>query len=334
VTKSESPRYAFIPFIVAAALASCSGTTNNPTVPLPNSNTQIRQPGVQGSLNGDFLGCPYQTGDVWQTDITSAKVDPNSAAYIKAVNDAHGGGNFTAWAPTTNELINSASASTPLVNVVGKVKWHTPYSPWPWQSNFYISPMSDAHALVLQETNCQYYEGYSVTYSNGTLSMYNGGMWDLSKAFVRPAQGSISTASGIPIGLVAVRPEELKAGSILHALGWDGVAHSWSQTACVSPAGKTDCTDDLSYSGPSGDKPMPYGAHLRLKASFNDSNFPAEAKTVAEALKHYGAYGYDTGCCNAIVFVNDQNGGPTWTSADKTAISSIKLSNFDVVVAP
>jgi len=329
---SEFPRYAFIPIITAALLSSCSGSATRST--LPASTAELRQTSLHGKLTGDFIGCPYQTGDVWQTDISSAKIDANSSAYIKAAQDAGGAGSFTAWAPTTNELINAAKGSTPLVTVVGKVKWHTPYSPWPWQSNFYISPMSDAHAMVLQESNCRYYEGYNVSYSNGTLSMYNGGMWDLSKGFVRPSQGSISTASGIPIGLVAVRPEELQAGSIQHALGWDGVAHSWSQTACVSPAGQTDCTDDITYNGPASDKPMPYGAHLRLKASFNDSSFPTEAKIVAEALKHYGAYGYDTGCCNAIVFVNDQYGSPVWTQSDQKALSSISLSNFDVVAAP
>jgi len=331
---SNSPRFAFISFTLAGLLAGCSSATNESTLPSPNANVGLPQATLHRALSGEFLGCPYQTGDVWQQDISSAKIDPNSAAYIKATQDAGGASAFTVWAPTTNELVNAANSSTQLVKVVGKVKWHTPYSPWPWQSSFFISPMGDAHALVLQESNCQYYEGYSVSYSNGTLAMYNGGMWDLTKAFIRPAQGSTSTASGIPIGLVAVRPEELKAGVIAHALGWDGVARTWSQTACVSPAGKTDCTDGLAYKGPSGEKPMPYGAHMRLKASFNDSAFPNEARAVAEALKHYGAYGYDTGCCNAIVFVNDQNGGPVWTKADQAAIASLGISNFDVVVAP
>jgi hypothetical protein len=221
--------------ILIAFLTNCSGSTGQP--PLSASQPGERVPPRQGaSLGKDFLGCPYQSGDVWQTNISSAQIDPHSAAYIKATNDAGGGGKFGAWAPTTNELINTATSSTPLVSVHGKVKWHTPYSPWPWASNFYISPMGDAHALVLQGTSCQYFEGYDTTYSSGSLSMYNGGMWDLTKAFVRPSQGSTSTASGIPIGLLAVRPEELTAGSIQHAIGWDGVAHSWSQSACVSPA--------------------------------------------------------------------------------------------------
>jgi len=283
---------------------------------------------------GEMLGCPYPSGDVWQTDISNAQTDPNSAAYIKAASDAGGGGSFDASAPTTDELINPATSSTPLLTVQPKVKWHTPYSPWPWAASFFIEPLGDAHALVLQSEDCQYYEGYSVTYSGGNLSMYNGGMWKLTAPFSRPKQGSTSTASGIPIGFVAVRPEELKTGVIGHALGWNGVRNSWSQTACVSPAGQSDCTDDIPYDGPSSDMPMPYGAHLRLKTSFDDSSFPNEAKTVAEALKKYGAYAYDTGCCNTIVFTNDLDGGPVWTSGDEAALSGINLSDFDVVNAP
>jgi hypothetical protein len=321
----------------AVLLTSCdAGSTAAPSA-VPDSSTPAR---VHASYNhrdqmGDFLGCPYPYGNVWQTNISQAQVDPQSAANIKATIDGGGGGGFDASAPTTDEYINPANSSTPLVPVEPKVSWHTPYSPWPWEANFYIEPLSDAHALVLQTQGCQYYEGYDVSYyTSGTLAMYNGGMWVLNAPFQRPSDGGTSTASGIPLGLLAVRPEELTAGIISHALGWDGVAHSWSQTACVSPAAQSDCTDDLPYDGPPSDTPMPYGAHIRLKASFNDSSFPTEAKIVAEALKNYGAYGYDTGCCNTIVFVNDVYGGPTWTYADAAALQSITISDFDRVVAP
>jgi hypothetical protein len=321
----------------AVLLTSCDAGSMAVQSAEPASRTHVGSPNARhdrGS-SGDFLGCPYPSGDVWQTNITQAQIDPESAANIQATIDGGGGGGFVAAAPTTDEYINPANASTPLVPVQPKVSWHTPYSPWPWEPGFYIEPLSDAHALVLQTQDCEYYEGYDVSdYSSGVLAMYNGGMWVLNAPFQRPSQGGISTASGIPLGLLAVRPEELATGMISHALGWDGVAHSWSQTACVSPAAENDCTDDLTYDGPPSDTPMPYGAHIRLKASFDDSAFPTEAKIVAEALKNYGAYGYDTGCCNTIVFVNDVYGGPTWTYADAAALQSITISDFDRVVAP
>jgi hypothetical protein len=326
---SRSIRHAIFAGIAMATLAACGSSATSPV-----NTTQALVPDGTQPLSGKFLGCPYQPGDVWQQSILNAQIDPNSAANIQATIDGGGGGGFSANAPTTDELINMANIRTPVVPVLGKVKWHTPYSPWPWASNFFIEPLSDGHAMVLQTQGCFYYEGYNVSYSNGTLSMYNGGMWNLNTAYVRPATGAISTASGIPLGLLAVRPEELNAGYISHAVGWDGVAYSWSKTACASPAAQTDCTDSLTFKGPSGDNPMPYGAHIRLKAAFDDSAFPKEAKAVAEALKKFGAYGYDTGCCNTIFFTNDSYGSPTWTSQDASSLRSITISNFDRVVAP
>lgn len=280
-----------------------------------------------------FLGCPYPSGDVWKTDISGAPLDPNSAAYIKATIDAGGGGGFSLYVPT-KEYINAANDSTPLVTVKPSVGWHTPYTPWPWLSSFYISPLSDHHAMVLQTDACAYYEAYSTSWDGSELHQYNGGQWLLNNPFVRPQTGSISTASGIPIGLLAVRPEELAAGVITHAIGLDMTAHSMSQTACVSPAGVTNCTDSLPYTGPSGDLPMPYGSHLRLKASFDDSSFPPEAKIVAEALKRFGGYCYDTASSNTIPAIDDANGSPSWTSADSNALHQLAVSNFEVVVAP
>ena len=314
------------PLLIAAVLVlvGCTASPASPSV----------TPEVRHAKLNDFMGCPYPSGDVWQTNVAHKQTDPNSAAWLKAMADAGGDGGFTANAPTTDELINDATDSTPLVTVTGKVQWHTPYSPIPFQSGFYIEPLGDAHLLILQHDTCAYYEGYSATYSGGVLSEYNGGPWDLTKPFVRPVQGSISTASGIPIGLVAVRPEELAAGVIRHALGWDAVAHTLSQTACVSPAGESDCTDSLPYSGPASDTPMPYGAHARLKASFDISGFSREAQIVATAMKSYGLYVYDTGCCNTVVFVNDQNGAPTWTSSDSASLKTISPADFEIVPAP
>jgi hypothetical protein len=310
-----------------AFLAACSGSGGSSAVPLSSN-------GIVTPNDGDFLGCPYPFGDVYQTIIGTTPLNPNSSAYISAMLAAGGGGGFVTNAPTTDELINAANNQTPMVAVPGKVKWHTPVTPIPWQSNFYIEKLSDHHALVLQAQDCKYYEGYDTTYSNGALAQYSSEGITLFAPFVRPATGGLSTASGIPFGLLAVRPEELSAGVIKHALGWDAVAQTLSQTACVSPAGVTNCTDDLPYNGPASETPMPYGAHARLKASFNISNFHTESKIVALAMQQYGMYVYDTGCCNTIVFVNDQYGQPTWTSADASDLQTITPSDLEIVVAP
>ncbi len=242
---------------------------------------------------------------------------------------------FNVWTPAA-ENINVATNATPLVSVVGTVPYHTPYSRVPWLSSYSIEAGSDAHALVLNTQTCQYYEGYATTYSGGELHEYNGAHWDLTQPFMRPYVNPGSTASGIPIGFVAVRPEELRAGVIEHALGWDAVANTTASHTCVSPAADVRCGDGLPYKGPPADAPyaVPYGAHIRLKASVNTAGWPREAGIVATALKTYGAYLYDTGCCNAIPFANDSYGTPTWTPADEAALNTLTIRDFDVVTAP
>jgi len=284
--------------------------------------------------DGKLLGCPYPSGDVWQRSVAFAPLDPRSSAWLAAVMAGGGDRGFEASIPT-NELINVANDSTPLVPVKPKVAWHKPYSPIPWEARFYIEPLSDHHSLVLQAKSCQYYEGYETTYSSdGFLSMYSNLHVDLTRAFVRPAKGA-STATAIPIGLIAIRPEELAAGNIHHALGWDAVAGALSQTDCVSPAAITDCTDGVPYKGPQGDVPMPYGAHARLKASFDISGFSREAKIVAQAMKTYGLFVYDTGCCsNEVVLVDDRYGAPAWTDDDARDLRRISPQDFEIVPPP
>lgn len=344
---------AFVKYLVvsllALSIAGCSSNSSVPSVPGQGAaapSTALQSTALRPSTAGTFLGCPYPSGDVWQTDITSKAVVNTSAANIKATVDGGGSGGFSAGvivaSPNnrTNEYINMANHATPMVVVHPKVTYHAPKSPEPWVFNppFYIEPIANAHAMVLQSDACQYYETYKTTSKRKLkrLLAYSGTYVDLTQPFSRPASGGCSTSSCIPIGLLAVRPEELAAGAIGHALGWNGVMRSVSKTACVSPAAVTNCTDGRGYLGPKGErgKAMPAGAHIRLQSSFDISGFHPEAKIVAAALQQYGAYLYDTGSQNLIPFVNDVNGAPAWTSQDEQDLESITIRNFDVVTPP
>ncbi len=338
--------------LLAGALAACSNRSTSvmpgqaATSIMPDQATAQQLLDLRPAAAGTFLGCPYPSGDVWQTDISSSDLAPDSAANIKATIDGHGDGPFTAGVIVsgqkniTNEYVNTANGSTPLVAVHPKTSYHTPKSPEPWVFTppFYIEPTSNAHAMVLQTDACQYYETYRTTAkrSSHQLSAYSGTFVDLTQPFSRPATGGCSTSSCIPIGLLAVRPEELAAGAISHALGWDAISGSVSKYACVSPAAVTHCTGGRRYKGPHSEahKAMPAGARIRLKASFDISHFHREAQIVATGLKHYGAYLFDVGSENLIPFVNDGNGAPAWNSDDQSDLGSISIDDFDVVTAP
>jgi hypothetical protein len=331
------PTLRSVPALLAiSALCACQGGLSSQSA-IPNQVAAQQVTDASRPDSTSLIGCSYPSGDVYQTSIVSATPVSNSAKYIAAVMAGGGSGGFQVW--TGLEDINSATNATPTVTVKPGNNYDHPYSPIPWTSNFFIQKDGDHHAEVINTQSCQYYEGYlTYYYSNGNyLQMFNNEHIDLTKPFAQPATGALSTATGIPLGLLAVRPEELTNGVITHAIGWDAVSGSMNGVAgaaCVSPAGKRSCTDGNKYRGPNGDLPMPYGSHARLKASFNISGFSREAKIVATAMQTYGLYVYDTGCCNTIPFANDQYGSTTWTSADSKSLSTINPSDFDIVPPP
>jgi len=320
-----------------AVLAGCAGRSPVPSLQPVSSLSATRAVGGLLSPGGDFIGCPYPSGDIYQTNISGVTPDPESNAYIASVISAPGGsGGFQAWINTQD--INEASNSTPLLTVNPGNSYDLPFSPIPWALNFFIEKDGDHHSEVLQGQTCQYYEGYRTTFNplNEILSMYNNEHIDLTVPFVRPATGALSTATGIPLGLLAVRPEELSAGVISHALGWNAVAGSLNGVAgapCVNPAGYSDCTDGNRYDGRLP-HPMPYGSHARLKATFDTSHLTPNVKIIATAMQTYGLYVYDTGCCNAIILAEDENGQQNWTSADTMSLGNISPSNFEIVPPP
>jgi hypothetical protein len=134
--------------------------------------------------------------------------------------------------------------------------------------------------------------------------------------------------------MLAVRPEEFANGVIPHALGWNVVSGSVSRWACVSPAGKHNCTNGARYAGPSSDTPMPWGSHARLRASFDITKFHREAKILATAMQTYGLYVYDAGCCNEIVFTDDVNGSPRWSGYDADDLQTISPADLEIVPPP
>ena len=80
---------------------------------------------------------------------------------------------------------------------------------------------------------------------------------------------------------------------------------------------------------------MPYGARLRLKASFSTQGWGPEATMVANAMKNYGVYLADTGSGgNGIYFANDEDGENPWNSSDLVSLSKIHMSDFDVIKLP
>lgn len=196
---------------------------------------------------------------------------------------------------------------------------------------------SDGHYHVINTSTCQYWTSGATSWTGSGFRVWNAGMYNLQQPQPLTASyGSVADCCGLPMVAFLIKPAELRGGVINHALGWispgnEGGASPIDPSRYVSPAveaqGGASCTTPAPC--------MPYGAHIRLKASFNDSNFSPGAKAVAEALKHYGAYLMDTGCCLTIGYLAQDWSGidisAYWTSTDSMYLSSITMSVMDVI---
>ncbi|MDE2573285.1 MAG: hypothetical protein KGM44_12300 [bacterium] len=281
-----------------------------------------------------YAGCQvFPTTDYYNRVVTAAPVDPNSAAYIKATVDAGDTGGLNMWTPTA-EYLNVATASTPLVPTRSTAD-PLPAS-IPWLSSFRIESVSDAHAFVLDTSHCILYETYNTSYSGGVLSAYSGGEWSLSQPMMQPIAGQGPTAAAIPMWPGLVRPEEIAAGVIAHALYFNAIYGTLSATVGMPPAPLSG--DAVPYKGPASEAStaLPLGARLRLRADYPVSSLAPQAQIVARALQTYGAIVADTGCCDAVEYaLSATYGAPDpFSASDLATLNQIKITDFSVVDSP
>lgn len=273
--------------------------------------------------------CPVFTSDgYYNRPVSRDPIDEHSTQYIQSTIDAGNTEGFWA-APNPVEYVNLAGARTQTTVVQQKVPYHRFGAPFPWNAEFRIEPLSDAHAIVVDTDHCRLYESYDTTYSEGTLSAYSGAVWDLRKPFAPLPPGTPSSmASGLSIFAGMVRWEEVARGRVDHALNWAAPAGTVAQWAFVRPASDTD---GITFKGNSPYQ-LPYGAHLRLKRSFDLSRFGPQSRAIARAMQIYGIYLADTGSSgNALYNAMPLDGSNKWDAADLAALSTIKISDFEVL---
>lgn len=278
-----------------------------------------------------YHGCSvFAPNDYYSALVTHARVDPKSGAFIASVIEAGDRSGF--FASIGVEQINLADDATPKLKVHPKVKYHRFPVPYPWKARFFIEPLADHHAMVVQHQTCHLYESYGTSFSDGTLSAFDGANWDLTKRFKPLGPGHPSAmASGMALFAGTVTWEDYQSHCICHALDWSGIAHTVSQDGFVRPASDTD---RLSFHGHDSYE-LPYGAHLRLRASFSTAGWGPQATMVATAMKRYGIYLADTGAdVNALYFANADDGTDPWNASDLAALSRIHLGDFDVLKLP
>ena len=286
------------------------------------SHQAARAAAPPSSSSTSWTACYFPAGDPFAASVATATVDPNSEAYITSLQQAGDTADF--YASTGVENVNVATNSTPRLTLRPKVAYHSFPVPYPWRAGFLIEPLSDAHAMVL-DPQCHLFESYQTAFSGGVLSAYSGADWDTTANFKALAPGNPSAmASGLSLYAGMVQYSDYTRG-FMHPLNIAVVAGTACQYKFVWPASDTD---QLPFKGTG--ICLPYGARLRLKASFSTDGWGPQAAFVAETMKRYGVYVADTGASeNAVYF----DSGP-WTKSDLASLGKMHLSDFEVLTLP
>ena len=189
--------------------------------------------------------------------------------------------------------------------------------PYPIPARPRIEGGSDRHVLIVDRDACRLYELGGMERSRGGWTASAGAIWSMRSNALRPSGWTSADAAGLPILAGLARLDDIATGGIHHALRFT-VART--RRAYVYPA-RHDASDSSDPDLP------PMGLRVRLRASFDASAYPPQARAVLEALKAYGMIVADNGSNWYI------NGAPSahWSNDDLHTLARVKGSDFQVV---
>jgi hypothetical protein len=263
----------------------------------------------------------------WNTDISTAPVDPNSAALIAscgATDQLHPDfGTVYRGAPNGIPLI-VVHSTQPKVPITFHYAGQSDPGPYPLPPNTPVqgglTSTGDRHALVVDWEDWRSYEVFAAYPQNGGTSWKagSGAIFNLTTGTTRPAGWTSADAAGTPMVPEMVRYDE----AVIHKLIAHALHISCNKTrwAYVAP-GRHAAGDGTSTSLP------PMAMRVRLKKSVNISGFSATNQVILHALQHYGAFVADDGVGFMLAGVPD----PRWNDTDLHQLTKLTGANFEVV---
>lgn len=312
--------------IITKGLLLCCGFVLSQQVGFAQSGTCSGMSlGPGANLNG-FV--PFPGSSLWNTDISAAPVDPNSANIINFIGSTvtlhpdFGAGTFQRQ--TLGIPYQVVAGTQAKVDVkLGLYASESDPGPEPIPANALIEGYpkpgnGDRHVLVLDKDGCWLYELFHGSVSkSGAWSADAATIWDMTIAQKHPYTWTSADAAGLPVFVGLARQDEVAAGVINHALRFTVPT---SRRAFVLPATHwaSSVTDPNA---------PPMGTRLRLKASFDISTFPADDQVILTALKKYGMILADNGSAIFISGTPDDN----WNNTNLNMLKTITAANFEVV---
>lgn len=289
-----------------------------------NLACNVMSSGQGASLNG-FV--PFNASSAWNTDISAAPVDPNSATimsnWVGSVNLHPDFGTD----PTYGIPYVVVDGNQPLVDIdIDAYADESDPGPMPVPANAPVeggsSSSGDRHVLVLDSGNCFLYELYnSSVNTDGSWSANSTAIWDLLGTDLaggeqRPYTWTSADAAGLPIFPGLVRYDEVAAGKIQHAFRFTLPLTS----AAFTPPASHEAGTSTDPTAP------PMGMRLRLKSSYDISGFDASMQVILTAMQQYGLILADNGSALYVTGASDSRWG-----SDLDSLKNVPASAFEVV---
>ncbi|HEY2299404.1 MAG TPA: hypothetical protein VGH43_16840 [Jatrophihabitans sp.] len=257
----------------------------------------------------------FPADNPWRRDISHAPLSPHSAAWVRSVGRSvhlhpDFGSNPSYGIPLT--VVPADQRKLPIrFTAYGS---ESDPGPYPVPHSARIEAGSDRHVLVASH-NCHLYELYAAHRTQRGWAAASGAVFNLRSDRLRPAGWTSADAAGLPISAGLVRPAEIRAGHIDHALRF---TVSETQHGYIHPA---------THEAGSTRGAPPMGARFRLKSSFSLAHFHGAARIVLACLKKYGMFVSDNGS-NWFISGATWRG---WNDADLDQLKRVPGSAFQVV---
>ena len=266
--------------------------------------------------------CPvFPKTNVWNRRVDQLPVAADSAAIIASIGldvGLHADFGSGRWQGSPIGIaFDVVSSTTPRSRVSFEYSDESDHVGYPIPRQVHIEGGSDHHALLVDRSSCRLYELGGLERSGGRWHAWAGATWSLRSNRLRPVGRTSADAAGLPIFPGLARYDEVRRGVIDHALRF---TVERTRRAFVYPARHyaSDLTDPSL---------PPMGLRVRLKASFDVSGFPEQARIVLVALKRYGMIVADNGS-------NWYIGGapnPGWSNDQLHTLGRVSGSDFEVV---
>ena len=322
------------PLVMSCLLAglACAGGSGDGS---SAGGSPTPSPTTPGSTAGYF---PPEA--VWYRDVSTAALDPQSAAVIANL-DRVGWGLGRMQIDFSIEVL-AADAGTPLRAFTPTEDHFRPdcdLDPVPvppggaleGEEGYECRGDGDCHLIVADRSRMKLFEMWRADIRGDS---FRGGclaVWDMTRVYAPTGRGEQCTsadAAGFPIAPLLFDADEVAAGRIDHAIRFILPNATIRAREYVHPA--THGT--RATSGPP-DGP-PYGARLRLRADYPLASLPNEgARTVARAMQRYGILLSDAGRV-ALTARSDRFTRAKWSGLISALdLAAIRPRDFEMIAA-